>query len=200
MNMSAKLAATPEQKSSTDKKRYRKRVDRSERKTAADTLLQFSGHVEVEHASAASDSDLESGTAVQTDINQSLFTSMQDELQNLRTDNAKLADCMSSHSSKFPQSDFDGDDEKVKYFTGLPKCTILLALFTFLEHSLPTKQSLDKFPILIMCFKRLRLYLPLQLLSFNVSISSVSRFLFETIDVMYIKMKSLVNWPEREYC
>ena len=125
---------------------------------------------------------------------------MQDELQNLRTDNAKLADCMSSHSSKFPQSDFDGDDEKVKYFTGLPKCTILLALFTFLEHSLPTKQSLDKFPILIMCFKRLRLYLPLQLLSFNVSISSVSRYLFETIDVMYIKMKSLVNWPEREYC
>ena len=43
MNMSAKLAATPEQKSSTDKKRYRRRIDRSERKTAADTLLQLSG-------------------------------------------------------------------------------------------------------------------------------------------------------------
>ena len=48
-----------------------------------------------------------------------------------------------------------------QYSTGLPKFTVLLALFTFLEPSLLTKQSCDQFKILNMCF--MRLYLPKQL-------------------------------------
>ena len=121
-------------------------------------MLELSSQVEFEPASAAPDSDLESGTAIQTDINQSLLTSMQEELQNLRTDNDKLADCVFSHSSKFTKSDFDGDDEKVKYFTDLPTLTVLLDLFTFVETSRPTKQYLGKFKIPIMCFMRLKLF------------------------------------------
>ena len=45
----------------------------------------------------------------------------------------------------------------------------------------------------------LRLNLPLQLLSyqFNVSVSAVSRYFLEMIDVMYIRMKVFINWPDR---
>ena len=96
---------------------------------------------------------------------------------------------------KFDKSEFENNDDKVKYFTGLPSYSILLSLFAYLELYIPAKPLLNKFQLLMLTLIHLRLNLPLQLLSyqFNVSVSTVSRYFLEMIDVMYIRMKVFIK-------
>lgn len=125
---------------------------------------------------------------------------MEDELQSLRTENIKVKELLLSATNKHTLDEFRDNDEKVKYFTGLPKFTVLWALFQFVKPKLPEKQCLDKFQFLMLCLMRLRLDLPLQFLAFefNISPSSVSRFFAECIDILYKRLKPSVRWPERE--
>ncbi|XP_041354152.1 uncharacterized protein LOC121371985 [Gigantopelta aegis] len=201
VDMSKAATEKPDSKSPAANKRYQRKVDRAEKCDAANTLLELNTMFETDaHDDSDCVSDAETGTAIQTDIDQPLFSAMHEELQSLRTENVTLSRQICSASSQFKVFEFEGDDEKVKYFTGLPKFTLLISIFHFLESCLPMKQSLDKFQILILCLMRLRLNLSLQLLAyqFNVSQSTVARYFAETISVMYIKMKPLVSWPERD--
>ena len=94
---------------------------------------------------------------------------------------------------------FVGNDEKVKYFSGLPSYAVLMTLFSFLERALPQKASMTKFQCFIPTLMKLRLNLSNLFLSyhFNVSTSTVSRIFNDYIDVVYIWMKPLVVWPDR---
>lgn len=59
---------------------------------------------------------------------------------------------------------------------------------------------LTPFQTLIMTLMRLRLNVPVQLLGhiFNISKSTVSRSFCFVIDVLYVYLKSLIHWPDRE--
>lgn len=125
---------------------------------------------------------------------------MTTELQSLRTENIQLSSDVAHVSSSYDQSSFVDKDEKVLFFTGLPTYQILLVLFTFLSPHLPVRKSLDKFKQLMLTLMRLRLNVSTTFLSyaFNVSIATASRIVTDVIDVIFIRMKPLIIWPERD--
>ncbi|CAC5396061.1 unnamed protein product [Mytilus coruscus] len=125
---------------------------------------------------------------------------MTSELQTLRSENIKLKFEVEISAHKYSQSSFEGKKDKVLYYTGLPSFQLLITLFTYLETYIPVKKSMGKFQMYILTLMRLRLNVSATFLSyeFSVSASTVSRIFFEVIDVMYIRMKPLVFWPERE--
>lgn len=63
------------------------------------------------------------------------------------------------------------------------------------------KKSLDKFKQLMLTLMRLRLNVSTTFLSyaFNISIATASRIVTDVIDVIFIHMKPLIIWPEREH-
>ncbi|XP_051803284.1 COMM domain-containing protein 2 isoform X2 [Acanthochromis polyacanthus] len=136
----------------------------------------------------------------QTDLTGDVIEAMTAELQSLRTENIRLSSDVAHLSSTYDRSAFVDNDEKVLFFTGLPTYQILLAIYTFLGPHLPVKKSLDKFQQLILTLMRLRLNVSTTFLSyaFNVSIVTASRVVSDVIDVMFIRMKPLIVWPERE--
>ena len=141
--------------------RYRRRCNRDRRKMEAS---QSKVHIVVQSADDPSEiMDASKGT--QTDLDGPLLSSIQRELQELTNEVASLKSEI-QQSTKFDKSEFESNDDKVKYFTGLPSYSILLALFTYLEPYIPTKPLLNKFRLLILTLIHLRLNLPFQLLSY----------------------------------
>ena len=140
-------------------------------------------------------------TETQSELTGDLIEAMTSELQNLRTENIQLCSDVAHLSTTYDQSAFVDNDEKVLFFTGLPTYQILLVLFTFLSPHLPVKKSLDKFKQLMLTLMRLRLNVSTTFLSyaFNISIATASRIVTDVIDVMFIRMKPLIIWPEREH-
>ena len=124
---------------------------------------------------------------------------MTSELQALRSENFALKKQLCKLSNKYSQEDLKGDEEKVKFLTGVSSFAILVTLYNFLESFLPSRTSLDKFRMFVMTLLRLRFNLSVQFLSyeFSVSLSSVSRIVNGVIDVMYIRMQPFVFWPDR---
>lgn len=140
-------------------------------------------------------------TGTLTDMTGDLIEAMTSELQSLRTENITLRSDVSHLSTSYDQSAFIDKDEKVLFFTGLPTYQILLVLFTFLCPHLPVKKSLDKFKQLMLTLMRLRLNVSTTFLSyaFNISVATASRIVTDVIDVMFIRIKPLIIWPEREH-
>ena len=77
-----------------------------------------------------------------------------------------------------------------------------MALFNFLKPFIPrtAKNALLDFQMLVLVLMRLILNVPVQDLAyrFGVSKSTVSWSFLSVIYVMYIRMKSLIIWPNRE--
>ncbi|XP_067226618.1 uncharacterized protein [Chanodichthys erythropterus] len=200
VNMRGKQEPQPPKDSLTS--RYTRRVNRAQQKlkdAAAHSLLLMDTP---DDDSATSDyvGDNICSVGTQTEMSGDFIDSMTSELQNLRTENIQLRSCVENVSSSYDQSAFEGKDEKVLFFTGLPTYQILLALFTYISPHLPVKKSLNAFKVLMLTLMRLRLNVSTTFLSyaFNVSIATASRVFTDVIDVMFIRMKPLVIWPERE--
>ena len=123
-----------------------------------------------------------------------------EELNRLTVENLELK--AEIKSNEISPENFDGNDERVRYFTGLPSYLTLMALFNFLKPFIPrtAKNALSDFQMLVLVLMRLRLNVPVQDLAyrFGVSKSTVSRSFLSMIHVMYIRMKSLIIWPDRE--
>lgn len=183
--------------------RYKRRKDRNVKTDAAKTLLllQDSGENIDTPGSPKADVDVASfkDVAVQTDVDSPFLNAMGNELQSLRLENLTLKEKLKK-SSSFSLSSFEENDEKVRFYTGLPGFQILMTLFNLLKDYLPSKSIIGKFEGLVMTLARLRLNLSVNQLSYemNVSASTVSQTFLAVIDVMYIRMKPLVMWPERE--
>ena len=117
----------------------------------------------------------------------------------------KLAE-LSSNQTRLTSMDilgFEGNDGKVKYYTGLPSFTILFAVFNYVvgRNALDNcKEALPYFQQFVMALIKLRLNLGDQDLSyrFGVSQSTVSRYITKWLNGMYNRMKPLIKWPSRE--
>ena len=98
------------------------------------------------------------------------------------------------------EASFKDDDNKVRFYTGLPCWSILHTLFTFVELCLSTHTSLSSFKQLLLTLMRLRLSLSGEDLGYRFGIhqSTVSRVFANTFDVLYAKLKCLIIWSDRE--
>ena len=109
--------------------------------------------------------------------------------------------CEELKATQFDHAGFCGNHE-VCYYTGLPLWNLLLVVLTFLKGHLSasTRRTLTQFQQLVMTLTRLRLNLSGQDLAyrFGVHKSTVSRTFTQVIDLMYIRLKLLIIWPERD--
>ena len=94
------------------------------------------------------------------------------------------------------------NDVKVKYYTGLPNFAILMALFNFLAPCVENgnRSVLSRFQQMMVVLMKLRLNLGDQDIAFRFGVnqSTVSRCFSKWVDVMYIRLKPLIKWPERD--
>ena len=92
------------------------------------------------------------------------------------------------------------NDEKVKYLTGLPGYSVLHTLYVYLEEYIPSRNSMSKFESLILVLVKLRLNLSNQFLAyeFNLTTATISRIFSDVLDIMFIRMKPFIMWPDRE--
>ena len=87
------------------------------------------------------------------------------------------------------------------YYTGLPNVEILVATFEFVMKLTAFGERCGFYwRSFLLVLLKLRLNLGFQDLAFriNVSESTVSRKFHETLDIMAIRLKSLIHWPERK--
>lgn len=164
--------------------------------------------------------ELEDGSEEKT----STILEMEDEICSLVQQNERLtADCkalkaelelktelelQATKSSKedpepfgkkfYEDSNEKAQNEKVKYYTGLPSYKMLVATYKFVLSGLVngSRTSLSPFQQFLI---KLRLNLGDQDIAFrfNVSQSTVTRHIQKWIDILYIRLGPLVKWPDR---
>lgn len=100
----------------------------------------------------------------------------------------------------FSEEVFDGDNDMVRFYTGLASYAALNKLLTFLSCHLSQRRSLSPFQLLLVVFMKLRFNFPLQHIAylFNVHRTTVSSAFKETLSTMYTQLKPLIKWPERD--
>ena len=104
--------------------------------------------------------------------------------------------------TSFDEKDLNGDDGKVKFYTGLPTYATLMAIFNFVSTHIPVSSSasLSNFQQFLIVLMKLRLNLFDKDLAYRFGISqpSVSRYFRKWIDIMFLQLQPLVKWPGRE--
>lgn len=102
---------------------------------------------------------------------------------------------------KFSLDSLKNDSEKCRFYTGLA-FEYFNIVFNFISPFLSNRQSksLNKVEMVMLTFMKLRLNLLFKDLGyrFNVSRQSASRIFFSVLNVLYIKLKMLIHWPERD--
>ena len=101
----------------------------------------------------------------------------------------------------FTEDYFAGDDEKVRFYTGLASFDILKTTFEFIK-SFVTRRclTLTLFQEFVLVLMKLILHVPFQDLAyrFDISLSTVSRIFLAWMIVMDKRLSPLINWPEHE--
>lgn len=100
---------------------------------------------------------------------------------------------------KFDESKFKSKNESVVYYTGLPHYDSLMALYTLTKDFIRPGKILSSFEKLMLCLMRLRLGSGLIDLAdrFRISKSTASTTFHEVLEVLFVRTKPLVYWPER---
>ncbi|XP_013406439.1 uncharacterized protein LOC106170924 [Lingula anatina] len=191
-----------ENQQATPHSRYSRSVQRStkmKQHEAATALLDLQKSGEVA-ATFEMTTNVETGTASQTTVDMKLYTAMEEEIMRLQSENAELK--KACKAKQFDIDFFENDDEKVRYYTGLPNYPVLKSLYDYIETDiiLHHKSVLDKFQQLILVLMKLRLNLANQDLAvrFGVSDSTVSRIFRNILGVLFVLLSPLIHWPERE--
>ena len=97
----------------------------------------------------------------------------------------------------FGEDDFTSDDEKVKYYTGLPNGELLREVFKLVVPFPGTKREYY-WKSFIAVMMKLRLNLGLQDMAYRlqVPLSTMTRRYHEMLQMLYIRLKFLIMWPE----
>jgi len=102
----------------------------------------------------------------------------------------------------FREESFQDNDKKVHCLTGLPAFLTLMVVFDFVKPYIADsgRVSLTKFQKLLLTLMKLRLKLSLQFLAyiFNISQSTASQTFLTVLDVLFVRLRGFVYWPERD--
>lgn len=129
-----------------------------------------------------------------------LCTSQREVINSLLEENRQLKKELEER--RMNENFLSGDDNRVKYYTGLPSYvmfqTLLLSLTPYLSQG--KLKKLSPFQLVLLTLMRLRLDLPIQHLSylFQVHRTTASDAFHHTVSVMYSRLSPLVYWPTRE--
>ena len=140
------------------------------------------------------------------------YSKLEEELQTITRE---LESIKLSHVERFGVHKFEGNDDNIRFYTGLPSYDILLCLYRYLEpllsyrpskHEQPTHQLLNRQRLLqpidelFMVLVRLRLNLLEKDLShrFNCSLSTVSPVCTAWLPFLSTQLYPLITWPSRE--
>ncbi|XP_077093987.1 uncharacterized protein LOC143746108 [Siphateles boraxobius] len=129
-----------------------------------------------------------------------LCTSRRDVINNLLEENRELKRELDDY--RMNENFLSGDDNTVKYYTGLLNFALFQTLLLTLTPYLPQgrMKKLSPFQLVLLTLMRLRLDLPIQHLShlFRVHRTTVADAFHHTLGVMYAQLCPLVHWPSRE--
>ena len=138
--------------------------------------------------------------ATQTDLSMQVINSMENENCQLNRENSQLRESIRLRGLN--KERLSSNDSMVKFYTGLPSFTVLMAIFNFIAPYMPqySRTVLSTFQQFIMTLMKLRLNLFDQDIAyrFEVSQSTVSKNFRKWINAMCIRLKPLVKWPARE--
>lgn len=137
--------------------------------------------------------------AVQTDLSGRDIANMESRIEDLSTSVYKLH--KAPVSSSFDVNEFTNNDDRVRYYTGLPNFKVLTLVFEFLKEHVPHGNSLQPFQEFMLVLAKLRLNLGLQDLAYRcgIHVGTVSRILHKWISIMSIRLTPCcIIWPERE--
>ena len=100
----------------------------------------------------------------------------------------------------FDEDDFRDNDDKIHFLTGLTNWEVLEKLFQFVRAYLLGHPSLSPFQQLFLTLMRLRLESSGVELGYHFGIhpSTVSRVFSDVMQMLYVRLKFLIVWPERE--
>lgn len=139
-------------------------------------------------------------TQTDTDITGGDIDGMQFELNRLLEENRDLKKKLKE--KEITLEAFKEDDEKVKFYTGLPSFATLVVVLNHVAAFLPqgTRRLLSPFQMLMMTLMRLRLNLPVQHLAymFQVHRTTISNAFIETVSVLFSRLSCFVYWPDRD--
>ncbi|XP_073255908.1 uncharacterized protein [Porites lutea] len=124
----------------------------------------------------------ETGTATQTEEFEYLF----------RT---------SASRPPFDETYFANDDEKVRFYTGLPAYDMLKTVYQNVSPFVIRKSpTLSKFQECVLTLMKLKLNMPMQDLAyrFGISLPTVSRIFLAWMVVLDVRLAPLIKWPDRE--
>ncbi|XP_028440109.1 uncharacterized protein LOC114559573 [Perca flavescens] len=121
----------------------------------------------------------------------------QAEINRLLEENRQMKEEISKKN--FDESFLEGNEMKVKYYTGLPCFAVLMGVLAQLLPCLQTGRKLSPFQMVLSTLMRLRLNLPIQHVAhlFGLDRKTVSVTFRETIAVMFSHLRPLVHWPDR---
>jgi hypothetical protein len=138
---------------------------------------------------------------VQTDLTGADIDRMRNELNQLYEDKRCLQEKLDSQVM-FSEDVFDGNNDVVRFYTGLPSSGTFKALLKYLAPNLPqgNRRIFSPFQLLLVVFMRLRFNFPLQHIAylFGVHRTTVSNAFKDVLSIMYTQLRPLVRWPERE--
>ncbi|XP_034072475.1 uncharacterized protein LOC117546303 isoform X2 [Gymnodraco acuticeps] len=166
-----------------------KKLTEERRKKWLSNLHLRSGGAESSNARVCSDHFIRDA-GCQTDLTMEDIERMEDVL---RQNTTELGDLRTKAlDTKFNQESFENNEEKTKFYTGLPNFLVLLQVFQLCEPYITFEQF-------ILVLLRLRLNLPLKDLAFrfNISLSTASRIWHKLIDILHESTEFIIEWPER---
>lgn len=194
--------------------RYSRAADRQNKRarySAAETLLDLAdpvfsvrqfedSHADDEKARKVCTFHLQGKLEQRSEKHNVNVQQIREDHQNLTTENMNLRQKIQDQSLTLES--LKDNDEKVKYYTGLPRYITLVGLFHLLDPYISGngRSVLANFQKVLMVLMKLRLGLNTQDLAyrFGVSASTVSRTFGHVINVMYCRMKDMIMWPDRE--
>ena len=139
---------------------------------------------------------------VQTEISitLNLVDSMQHEVNRLLEENRELTKKLAD--KELTQGCLEGDDDKVRYYTGLASFSAFITLLNHLAPYLPqaSRQLLSPFQMLFLVFLRLGLDLPIQHIAylFGMRRTTAANYFRGTVSVMHRCLTPLKHWPDRD--
>ena len=94
----------------------------------------------------------------------------------------------------------EDSDVRTKFYTGLPTYMLFTILFDFLSPYVKKSIKLSLKDELLLCLMKLRLNLMNEDLAYRFAVakSTVSRIFHKLLDVMYVRMKPCIRWPDKE--